>query len=305
MKVGLTISAAAHLALFAWGLVSLSPKPFAAADSIPVDVISASEFSQIMAGAKTAPKADAPKPLVDKIAEPEPVKDTTPKVADKPDIVTASTQPAAPPEPKPESKPPEQKAEPKPEKKPEPQVDPIAETLKKEEAKKKEDAKKLAETKKREEAKKKEEAKKRDDQKFDPNQIAALLDKRSPQRQAATGAALNHTPSLGAPNASAQTLSQNEIDALRAQIQACWNPPAGVADAKELIVTVRLMLKQDGSLSADPVVLNRGGNPLFQIAAESATRAVRRCQPYRLPVAKYEVWKDVEVNFDPRDMFRG
>jgi hypothetical protein len=24
-----------------------------------------------------------------------------------------------------------------------------------------------------------------------------------------------------------------------------------------------------------------------------------------MPVAKYEAWKDVEVTFDPRDMFRG
>jgi colicin import membrane protein len=41
------------------------------------------------------------------------------------------------------------------------------------------------------------------------------------------------------------------------------------------------------------------------VAAESARRAILRCQPYRLPIAKYDVWKDVEVNFDPRDMFRG
>ena len=100
-------------------------------------------------------------------------------------------------------------------------------------------------------------------------------------------------------------LSQSELDALRAQIQACWNPPVGVADAKGLVVTVRLMLKHDGSLAADPAVTNRSSNTLFQVAAESALRAIRRCAPYRLPIAKYEVWKDVEVDFDPRDMFRG
>jgi len=53
------------------------------------------------------------------------------------------------------------------------------------------------------------------------------------------------------------------------------------------------------------MVLNHGRNALFQIAAEAATRAVRRCQPFRLPASKYEAWQEVEVNFDPNDMFRG
>jgi len=55
----------------------------------------------------------------------------------------------------------------------------------------------------------------------------------------------------------------------------------------------------------EPIVLNHGRNALFQIAAEAATRAVRRCQPFRLPASKYEAWQEVEVNFDPNDMFRG
>jgi hypothetical protein len=42
------------------------------------------------------------------------------------------------------------------------------------------------------------------------------------------------------------------------------------------------------------------------VAAESAMSAVKKCAPYSfMPVAKYEAWKDVEVTFDPRDMFRG
>jgi colicin import membrane protein len=140
--------------------------------------------------------------------------------------------------------------------------------------------------------------------KFDPTKVAALLDKRDPRRMAAAGDTLNPTRSLGSPLGSAAQLSQSEIDALRAQIQACWNPPVNMADAKDLIVAVRLVLNQDGSLSGEPTVLNRDSHPLFQIAAESATRAIRRCQPYRLPIAKYEVWRDLEINFDPREMLR-
>ena len=140
---------------------------------------------------------------------------------------------------------------------------------------------------------------------FDQSKIAALLDKRAPQRPIATGSLVNPTPSLGAATANSPELSQNEIDALRSQLMGCWNPPVGVAEAKNLIVIVHFALNRDGSVSGEPTVVNHGSTSLFQIAAESATRAVRRCQPFRLPAAKYEAWRDVEVKFDPNDMFRG
>ena len=37
---------------------------------------------------------------------------------------------------------------------------------------------------------------------------------------------------------------------------------------------------------------------------DSALRAVQACEPYSLPPAKYEFWKDIVLNFDPRDMFK-
>jgi hypothetical protein len=207
------------------------------------------------------------------------------------------------PEPKP-APPPQAKPEPKPqeaEKKPDPKPDPIAEALKKDDSKKPEA--------------KKEEAKipvpKKPPQpqpKFDPKQIEqrlALLDKRAPQRHAAAGDTLNATATLGASTGNAPRLSQNEMEALRARLAACWNLPAGAADAKDLNVEVQMLLKQDGSLSAEPKVLNRSANPFFQIAAESALRAIRTCAPFDfLPVAKYDAWKDIEINFNPQYMFR-
>ena len=72
-----------------------------------------------------------------------------------------------------------------------------------------------------------------------------------------------------------------------------------------LVVVVHFALNKDGSVSGEPSVVNRGSTALFQIAAESAMRAVRRCQPFRLPASKYEAWRDVEVKFDPNEMFRG
>jgi colicin import membrane protein len=313
MKAGWTISAVLHGAVLAWGLVAFATKPLSAPplEFISTDIISAADFSQITNGVKTAPKAETPKPLVEKVADAKPVEDTNSKVADNKPEITATADKIEPPKPEPEKKKPEPKPpmpaaknEPKQAfaKEPEPKVDPIAEALKKDTKKPDPKTQQKAETPL---PPKKPEPLKPQPQ-FDAHRIAALLDKRDPQRHSATGETLSHTPSLGTSTGRAASLSQSEIDALRARIQQCWNPPAGLADARDLVVVVRIRFNQDGSLSAEPTLSNSVSHPTFQIAAESALRAVKRCAPYSfMPIAKYDVWKDVEVTFDPRDMFRG
>src|ERR1051325_2024857 len=93
MKAGWTISAVGHAALLAGGLISIAAKPLNAnpPDSLPVDIISDTDFSQITNGIKTAPKAETPKPLVEKIAEATPVEDANAKVVEKkPEIVATA-----------------------------------------------------------------------------------------------------------------------------------------------------------------------------------------------------------------------
>ena len=58
-------------------------------------------------------------------------------------------------------------------------------------------------------------------------------------------------------------------------------------------------------LSGRPEVVNREASQFFTAAADSAVRAVMLCQPYQLPPAKYALWRDMILNFDPREMFGG
>ena len=295
MRTGLTISTVVHAIVLLWGLITFAAKPFeaAATDSVPVDIISANDFSQMVAGSRTAPKADTPKPLVEKIGETKPVEHPASKVSDKPEILPTAEK-ESPPEPKTEAK-----KEPE-RKQTAAKADPIAEALKKDEAKpepKKEEAKIPVPPHRPDPP--------RPQPKFDPNRIAALLDKRDPQRQAALGGALNPSPALGLPKGNAMTLSQSEIDSLRAQIKRCWNPPAGAADARDMHVEFNVKLRIDGALAAEPVLIERSTAPYFQAFAESALRAVQRCQPYSLPAAKYEVWRDLDLNFRLDEMFGG
>ena len=53
-------------------------------------------------------------------------------------------------------------------------------------------------------------------------------------------------------------------------------------------------------------LVSSGKTPLAIAARESAARALYRGQPFdMLRPENYELWKDIEITFDPRDMIRG
>jgi len=293
MRTGLTISAAGHAAILLWSVLTLVVRPYHAdsTQALPIDVISTSEFSQMTNGAKNALQTEHPKPVADKVGVPTPPPDDpNAKVANK-EIKAATDVP-----PVPEPKPP---PEPKVKKPPQPPADPIAEAVKKDEDKKpdpkKPDPKPPTPPRKP--------AQQEPAPQFDPRQVAALLDKRTPQRVASAGEVPNATPSLGLPNGSAGQLSQTELMALRARLQNLWSPPTAVRDPQELTLDVEIQLKPDGTLAAPPIVLTGGNSPLFLAAKNSAERAVYRGQPYTmLRPEHYELWKHMVVTFDPRFM---
>jgi len=288
---------------------------------MPVEIVTPDNISHATAGQKNAPKAiENPKPLADKVGDPKPVKELAPKVADKPEIKTEAA-PAPAPEPKPEpTSPPKsaEKAEPKPEPKPaekpekkdtKAKPDQIADALKKDEAKKPpKPEKKQPEFKPDQiaEALKKDEAKK-PPSKFDANQVAALLDHREPQRQMATAETLNGAASLGTSTGHAAHLSQSELEALRAKLISLWNPPAAISThPDQYVVTIRIRLSRDHRLNGQPEVLTNGDGPLFEATRDSAVRAVFQAQPYdMLSQTTYDQWKEMDINFDPREVFGG
>jgi len=285
------ISASVHAAILVVGLVTLaSSKPNEdASDFMPVTIVTSPDISKVTSGQQNAPKPlEDAKPLADKVGEPKPVTQLAPKVAEKPEITTDA---AAKREPKLEPK----KAESKPAEKlkqPAFKPDQIAEQLKKDEAKKPPKPEEKKET--------------RPSPKFDANQVAALLDKREPQRQVATAETPNGAASLGAANGRAAQLSQSELDALRARLSQCWSPPAGVDVSSDLFVVLHVLFKSDGSLASEPAVVENSTSALGPALAESAKRALLLCQPFTmLKPEHYDQWKDIEVKFDPHELLGG
>jgi hypothetical protein len=102
-------------------------------------------------------------------------------------------------------------------------------------------------------------------------------------------------------------MTMSEEDALRRQLEACWNVPIGAKDAQDLRVEVFMVINQDRTLREARVVdqSRYNSDSFYRAAADSALRAVRNpaCSPFQLPPDKYDVWKTVTVTFDPSQMF--
>ncbi len=146
------------------------------------------------------------------------------------------------------------------------------------------------------------------DEMFDPNTIAALIDK-SKEDLAETTKKLDKVTQSQDPSMNLSRLTLNEEDALKAQIFGCWSIPLGLPYNENLLVRIKLKLKPDGSVIKTEILdharMNKPGQGFYKVLAESALRAIQLCQPLRVPTTGYERWKDLQLNFDAREMLEG
>jgi len=143
---------------------------------------------------------------------------------------------------------------------------------------------------------------------IDTNQIAALIDK-AKEESAKVKKSTKKLTQSSIKNSFASGLTLSEEDALRAQIFGCWTVPLGLPYDDDLLVRIKLELKQDGTISKSEILdherMNRPGQKFYKVLAESALRAVRICQPLRVPQTGFEKWKNIQLNFDPTEMLKG
>ena len=142
----------------------------------------------------------------------------------------------------------------------------------------------------------------------DTNQIAALIDK-AKEEQALTEKKTSKLTQSSVKNSFATGLTLSQEDALRAQIFGCWSVPLGLPYDESLLVRIKLQLKKDGTILKSEILdherMNKPGQKFYKILAESALRAVRICQPLKVPPTGYEKWKNLQLNFDPTEMLKG
>ena len=120
---------------------------------------------------------------------------------------------------------------------------------------------------------------------FDPNNIAALIDK-SKIESAETVKKNNKVTQDQQKNLENVGLSLSEEDALKAQIFGCWSIPLGLPYNENLLVRIKLQLNPDGTISQSEILdharMNKPGQGFYKVLAESALRAIRICQTLRV-----------------------
>jgi hypothetical protein len=142
----------------------------------------------------------------------------------------------------------------------------------------------------------------------DTNQIAALIDKAKEEEAVKQKQKAKVTQS-SQKNSFATGLTLSQEDALRAQIFGCWSVPLGLPYDENLLVRIKLSLKRDGTIMKSEILdhqrMNTPGQKFYKVLAESALRAVRLCQPLKVPPTGYDKWKELQLNFNPTEMLKG
>ncbi len=143
---------------------------------------------------------------------------------------------------------------------------------------------------------------------FDAGSIASALSHEPAQQRAAAGRALNQTASIGAPTANAPRMSPSmwgQLDGfLQEQYKQCWTY-LGIGGGQKYVPQIKVTFTQAGGLVGQPELLNRPSDPNMRSLAESAIRAVKKCDPLRIPAQYapfYNEWKARILRFDPEEM---
>ncbi len=143
---------------------------------------------------------------------------------------------------------------------------------------------------------------------YDPNAIAKLI---APEGRAGFRFGRESNPAAtpqGLPHHDAPRMSVSMASALDAWLTEsylnCWSPPPAMPEGDVYVAEIKVVFNRDGSLSARPILLNPPTNPGWKAHAESAMRAVRKCDPLHVPpeyAPFFEEWKIETIHFDPRD----
>jgi hypothetical protein len=102
----------------------------------------------------------------------------------------------------------------------------------------------------------------------------------------------------GGPSDDKADLSPEDISAFAEHLKSCWSETPGLAQATKLKVVIRVSLRRDGALAAEPTLISAPASMQGPPLVLSAMRTLKRCQPYSvLPAAKYDEWRLLDLQF--------
>ena len=98
-------------------------------------------------------------------------------------------------------------------------------------------------------------------------------------------------------------------EGFRRALSRCWDASAlmRATDFDNLVVQIQFELDPTGMLVGEPRILPAAlavaDDRYLPAAQDAAVNAVVACQPYNfLPPSRYDLWKEMQLNFDPTEM---
>jgi len=303
MRTGVVMSSVLHLAIIAVGYIGVpllfAPAPLVEDTPIPIEILIVEARTVLPDVRPSREKPTPPKPKARASEAPPPPPPPKPsKAPEPPKVALAPTPPT--PELAPRAKP---KPMPKLEPAPPPVLTPppVAEVREPPRPKAKPNPPKeysfSSVLKSVEEL--------RDEQRPKENVTPERVEPTPPEPQPQQVARATPQPRPTPPVELGNQMTTSEIDAVRQQIERCWNVPIGARDARDLVIDIQVHLNPDGTVRR-AIIMDRSRlqrDSFFRAAAESARRAVLQCSPLTLPMTKYDHWQTIHLSFNPRDMF--
>ena len=126
---------------------------------------------------------------------------------------------------------------------------------------------------------------------------AARRQNATPRRPART----NRAPRPAAPRIVPLTAAERQSVVDR--FENCYRAPRALRNAGGQSVEIVVKLSKEGFLTSSPLLVRTGAN--LSVAEEAyrvARKALFSCQPFVLPVEKYQDWKEVNLTLKQREV---
>jgi hypothetical protein len=97
-------------------------------------------------------------------------------------------------------------------------------------------------------------------------------------------------------------IASNAIAEFRRHLKTCSKLPAALTQSDNVHVKLRVMMRPDGKLAAEPILIEGTASMKGLELKQGAVQALMACQPYAmLPADRYGEWKVLDLSFTPND----
>jgi hypothetical protein len=107
---------------------------------------------------------------------------------------------------------------------------------------------------------------------------------------------------IDATASSAADIISSVVAEFRRHLKTCSRLPDSVAASDNVIIKLRVLMRPDGRLAREPILIEASASAKGPLLMQSAISALQTCQPYAmLPAERYGEWKVLDLSFSPHD----